>query len=167
MRDVTSGPPNDLETLHRIGCDDFEVGLLPVFRHITLSILEADPKAWSRAYDLAVERYGEAIGLPAALGLHKIALCLLNCREDGPALQDPLCPEAKQFVTDDEVQVISMVHHMRRDNASAARSAVAFVTHGRMDPDLIRTALSFAHRFPAGVRRLSKSETRPRLSVVA
>lgn len=155
------------EVLETLGCDAFEIGLLPVLRHLCLSALRTDPKSWSRAFDIAVERHGEAIGLPAAHGLNKVVLALFACREEGLDLKDPLCPDAKRDITDDEVQLLSMIHHMRRDNTAAARSAVAFVTRGRMDPELIRHGLTFAKRFPAGMGRHARVVGRPKLSVVA
>ena len=155
------------EVLETVGCDDFEIGLLPVLRHLCVSAQSADPKSWSRAFDIAVERYGEAIGLPAAHGLHKIVLSVFACRAGGPEAKDPLDTETRRDITDDEVQMLSMLHHMRRDNSAAARSAVAFVTRGRMDPVLIRAGLSFANRFPAGVGRHARKVARPKLSVVA
>ncbi|WP_247744784.1 hypothetical protein [Shimia sp. R11_0] len=164
-----SMPYKSIDVLRTVGCDTFEMGLLPVLRHLVLGMLEGEAKACARAFDIAIERYGEAIGLPVAHGLQKMAVSWLTCRqsESGPEMRDPLCLEAKKTVTEDEIQIISMVHHMRRDNASAARSAVACVTHGRMDPEFIRAGLSFAHRFPAGVRRNARPAGRPKLSVVA
>ena len=156
-----------IEVLETLGCDAFEIGLLPVLRHLCLSAQAADPKSWSRAFDIAVERQGEAIGLPAAHGLNKVVLALLACRDEGGDLKDPLCPDAKRDITDDEVQLLSMIHHMRRDNTAAARSAIAFVTRGRMDPELIRNSLAFANRFPAGLGRHARVVERPKLSVVA
>ncbi len=155
------------EVLETIGCDDFEIGLLPVLRHLCVTVQSADPKSWSRAFDIAVECYGEAIGLPAAHGLHKMVLSAFACRDGGLEVKDPLDMVARKDITDDEVQMLSMVHHMRRDNSAAARSAVAFVTRGRMDPVLIRAGLTFANRFPAGVGRHARKVVRPKLSVVA
>ncbi|MFY0659291.1 MAG: hypothetical protein JXR15_02275 [Shimia sp.] len=165
MSDMTKS--RCIEVLETVGCDDFEIGLLPVLRHLCVSGQSADPKSWAHAFDIAAERYGEAIGLPAAHGLHKVVLALFACREGGPDIKDPLCPEAKRDITDDEVQFLSMVHHMRRDNSAAARSAVAFVTRGRMDPVLIRNGLTFANRFPSGLGRRARVVGRPKLSVVA
>ncbi|MBO9473087.1 hypothetical protein J7413_05995 [Shimia sp. R10_1] len=156
-----------IEALRTIGCDEFEFGLLAVLRHIMLGLYEADPHGWTRGQDIAVERWGEAVGLPAAYLLNKVALALAESREDGPEMMDPLCTEARLKMTDDEMQIMSMLHHMRRDKASGARSAVAFVTRGRMDPDLIRAGLSFSHRFPAGVKPTHRKVGRPKLSVVA
>jgi len=156
-----------VEVLETVGCDDFEIGLLPVLRHLCVSAESADPKNWGRAFDIAVERFGEAIGLPAAHGLNKAVLALFACRDGGPDVNDPLCPDAKRDITDDEVQFLSMIHHMRRDNSAAARSAVAFVTRGRMDPALIRSGLTFANRFPAGMGRHARVVGRAKLSVVA
>lgn len=160
-------PNRCVEVLETVGCDDFEIGLLPVLRHLCVSTESADPKSWARAFDIAVERFGETIGLPATHGLNKIVLALFACHAGGPEVKDPLCPKAKRDITDDEVQLLSMIHHMRRDNSAAARSAVAFVARGRLDPLLIRTGLTFANRFPAGLGRHARVAGRPRLSVVA
>ncbi|SMP02282.1 hypothetical protein [Shimia sagamensis] len=164
----TKHPPHRCrDVLETIGCDDFEIGLLPVLRHLCVSAQKGDPKSWSRAFDIAVERYGETTGLPAAHGLYKIVLSVFACRAGGLEVKDPLDTHARKDITDDEVQTLSMVHHMRRDNSAAARSAVAFVTRGRMDPVLIRAGLTFANRFPAGIGRQARRVVRPKLSVVA
>ncbi|WP_415918955.1 hypothetical protein [Tateyamaria sp. SN6-1] len=59
---------------------------------------------------------------------------------------------------------MTMLHHMRRDNTDKARDAVELLTHGRMDPDVIRTGLALAARFSAGAPALSAK--RPALRVV-
>ena len=163
----SAAAPHSIEALRTIGCDQFELGLLAVLRHIMLALYERDPHGWARAQDIAVERWDEAVGLPTAYLLNRVGLALLDSRGGGPEMMDPLCPHARLKMTDEEMQIMSMLHHMRRDKASGARSAVAFVTRGRMDPDLIRAGLSFAHRFPAGVKPTHRKLRKPRLSVVA
>ena len=158
---------HSVKALRTIGCDEFEYGLLPVLRHIVLGLSESDPRGWARGQDIAVERWGEAIGLPVAHLLNRVVLALFECRDGGPEMIDPLCIDTREQMTDDEMQIMSMLHHMRRDKASGARSAVAFVTRGRMDPDLIRAGLGFAHRFPAGVKPASRKLGKPKLSIVA
>ncbi len=168
---MTPSAPNAqsrrVDVLRTIGCDDFEMGLLPVLRHQVRSVVEAQPQAFAHAFDIAVGRWGEAIGLPTALAMYKVAFAAVTSRALALETQDPLCPEARGLISDDEVQLVSMIHHMRRDNTSAARSAVAFVTRGRMDPELIRAGLGFAQRFPAAVRQQGRVSRRPTLSVVA
>lgn len=167
MVENTDAVDRPIEALRTIGCDEFEFGVLAVLRHIMLGLFEGDPRGWARGQDIAVERWGEAVGLPTAYLLNKVALALADSREDGPDMMDPLCTEARLKMTDDEMQIMSMLHHMRRDKASGARSAVAFVTRGRMDPELIRAGLGFAHRFPAGVKLTHRQVRKPKLSVVA
>lgn len=157
---------HSIEALRTIGCDDFEFGVLAVLRHIMLGLFEGDPRGWARGHDIAIERWGETVGLPTAHLLNRVAIALADCVEDGPEMMDPLCLDARQRMTSDEMQIMSMLHHMRRDKVSGARNAVAFVTRGRMDPELIRAGLSFAHRFPAGVKPANRVVNKPTLRVV-
>ena len=132
-----------IEVLETLGCDAFEIGLLPVLRHLCVSSQAADPKSWSRAFDIAVERHGEAIGLPAAHGLNKVVLALFACREEGLDLQeyeiDHIVPRSVGGV--DHPHNYAMVpRHLNRQWAgnwhAAKRSALG--------PATVRQALDFA-----------------------
>ncbi|MEO1109921.1 MAG: hypothetical protein AAFX90_18555 [Pseudomonadota bacterium] len=56
---------------------------------------------------------------------------------------------------------------MRRDITPLAREAVEDLTLGQLDPDVIRTGLTFANRFPAGNRPCAKPAPATRLRVVS
>lgn len=147
------------------GFDDFEAGLLPVLRQFLLSYETPESQAWQRAYMVAAERWGEAIGLPAAQALMKLLRAVLDSRDGQFSFTDPFDLDLRGTVTLDEAALLRMLHHMRRDQTAGAREAVADVTGGQMDPHVIRAGLAFAHRFSAG-RAAARPET-PRLRVVA
>lgn len=147
------------------GFDAFETGLLPVMRQFLLSYETPESQAWQRAYMVAAERWGEAIGLPAAHALMKLLRAVLDCRDRQFASIDPFDLRLRGTMTPDEAALLQMLHHMRRDQTPEARVAVADVTGGHMDPHVIRAGLAFAHRFPAG-QAAARPEP-PRLRVVA
>jgi hypothetical protein len=147
------------------GFDEFETGLLPVLRHFLMSYETPDSQAWQRAYMVAAERWGEAIGLPAAQALMKLLRAVMDCRDGQFAYIDPFDLELRGTVTPEEAALLRMLHHMRRDQTPGAREAVADVTGGQMDPHVIRAGLAFAHRFSAG-HAAARPEA-PRLRVVA
>ncbi|UWQ63037.1 hypothetical protein K3723_01675 [Leisingera caerulea] len=150
-------------TAHRF--DEFETGLLPVLRQFLLSYETPDSQAWQRAYIVAAERWGEAIGLPAAHALMKLLRAVLDCRDRQFAFIGPFDLELRGTLTPDEAALLQMLHHMRRDQTPGAREAIAEVTGGHMDPHVIRAGLAFAHRFPAG--QAAARPDPPRLRVVA
>ncbi|MEM9576932.1 MAG: hypothetical protein AAF999_07945 [Pseudomonadota bacterium] len=151
-------PHPNLLRVNQLPCDAFERALLPVLRHHLNDY--ADPRLASghRAFVVAVERWGEPIGLSVAFHLQKLVRAILQCRPEGLEFHDPLCLDSKEAVTDDERLLIDMLHHMRRDQTARARDRVYQITDGRMDPDVIRTGLQFAQRFACGV----SGEMRPR-----
>lgn len=144
-----------LQSIEQLSCDAFERRLLPIARHFLSSFESPEHHAWHRAYSIAAEQWQETLGLSIAHHLQKVIRAILRCRTDGIAFQDPLCPEARAMVTVDERMLIDMLHSMRRDHTEAARNCVEALTHGRMDPDVIRTGLSFAARFSVGPQGVS------------
>ncbi|MEM9581675.1 MAG: hypothetical protein AAGA08_01015 [Pseudomonadota bacterium] len=157
---------SDIRPLSDFEFDEFETGILAVARYFLIAMNAPETMAWQKAFIVSRERWGETIGFPAAFLLSKSITALFQLRKSGFQFQDPLCIEAREYVTDDEVVFLEMVHHMRRDNTPIARLAVEELTLGRMDPDIIRTALAFAARFSCGTQAQSDSQARPSLSVV-
>ncbi|MEM9639014.1 MAG: hypothetical protein AAGA94_15295 [Pseudomonadota bacterium] len=165
---MSAFPDRDVITadaLNSIGCDSFERGLLAVARHFLNAFEDPKSQAWQHGYTVAVERWGETIGFPAAHAMSKLIRALLRGRADGISFFDPLCVEARTRVSADEALLMKMLHHMRRDQTSPARDAVEALTLGRMDPDVIRAGLSLASRFSAGCP--AASVQRPSLRVVS
>lgn len=130
--------------------DEFERNVLKVLRHFFSDSTEHGQKAWLRFYSLAVEIWDERIGLPVAHQLAKLSFALEASRKDQLSFTDPFSLETRLYVTEDERDLIQMLHYMRRDQTGPARDAVSRITGGRMDPDLIRAALSFSRRFAKG-----------------
>ncbi|ATG44629.1 hypothetical protein PhaeoP18_02701 [Phaeobacter piscinae] len=156
-----------------LGLDAFEVALLPQLRHFNTCLQTPQSQAWQLAYRSASERWGETFGLAVAHALFKVVRCLYDLRGDHYLGHDALTLETRAMVTADEAAFLHMIHHMRRDDTPAARDAVAALTGGWMDPHVIRAALSFADRFPAGKAQSAeipqanaKVDQPPRLRVV-
>lgn len=159
-------PTRRLSELH---ADGFEIGLIAVMRHFLMARQQPDSQAWELAFQTAVERWGDEIGLPAAFKSSALIRAMLKVRHTAFDYCDPLDLDQRGLVSDDEVLLIRMIHHMRRDNTTAARDAVEQLAHGRMDPDLIRAGLALAHRFPAGITAQNlrgRSTKRPVLKIV-
>jgi len=138
------------QNLAHCGFDSFEIGLLSCLRHFLTSLSDPESQAWQTAYLTAAERWGETIGFGAAQAILKVVRATLDIRTAGLIFNDPLEIDARDYVTEDEYMLIAMLHHMRRDNTTKARTAVDALTHGRMDPYVIRAGLSLARRFPHG-----------------
>ncbi|WP_412563194.1 hypothetical protein [Thalassobius sp. MITS945101] len=148
------------------GYDSFELGLLPVLRHLLTSFHSPESHAWFRAQTVSVERWGENVGLAVCFRLQALVRMLMEAR--GPTLLfiDPLDVEQRCFISADEETLLWMLHYMRRDRTPKARDAVEKLTRGQMDPHLIREGLKFAARFPAAGTGAAKPYSGPRLSVV-
>lgn len=160
-------PINDnLTPVSNLSFDEFELGLLAVARHLSKSYEVPEGQSWQHAYVIAVERWGEQIGLSVAYSLMKVMRAVCRCRPGGLAVQDPLCCEARIFATEDEIALIGMLHHMRRDQTPDARNAVQTLAFGRNDPSVIHAGLSFANRFSLGKRKATNSSEKHALYIV-
>ncbi|MEL7175160.1 MAG: hypothetical protein AAGK28_01430 [Pseudomonadota bacterium] len=148
-------------------CDSFEADLLPVLRCLVASLSTADPTLWQKATSKSIEHWGDALGHPIAHRLGHLVIAVYRCREGKLDLQQPWAKDHDDAVTDDEVKLITMLHHMRRDEVADARRAVDDLTFGIMDPDVIRAGLSFATRFSCGRQGQQRSTGAPKLSVVS
>ncbi|WP_196223530.1 hypothetical protein [Roseibium sp. RKSG952] len=160
------GSNGDRPAAGRPEFDDFELGLLPVMRHFILSFADPDTQSWQHAYSTAIERWGVDQGLNIAHLVYKIVKVTLHCRPAGLAFNDPLCLEQRGSLTCDELALMKMLHHMRRDNTPEARDAVNLVTGGYPDAHLIQAGLTLANRFPTGTDRRGDTSRRPMLRVV-
>ncbi|MEL7213143.1 MAG: hypothetical protein AAGK92_10805 [Pseudomonadota bacterium] len=159
---MSDHPPAAALPLGDTRCDAFETQLLPIARLLVASLNLSDPTLWHRATREAVDIWGDAIGYPVAHALGRVVITVHECRASKLGFG---LPEGRGQVTDDERHFLRMLHHMRRDNANEARSAVEDLTQGLMAPDVIRAGLSFAHRFACGLERRRRTAP-PVLSVV-
>jgi hypothetical protein len=164
---VTALSTADISELSALGLDEFEHGLLVLSRHFLSGYETYNTKAWNSAYIIAVERWGERIGLPVAFAVMKLIEALSKTRTDAVSYLDPLRIEYKSVVTDDEAALMTMLHHMRRDATAPARDAVEALCAGVLEPNVIRAGLSLAARFSCGAPRSQFAEPAPQLSVVA
>ena len=137
-------------TVESLGLDATEQGLLAVVRHFLTSFAQPETQAWIMAYGTATERWGHSDGARLAQGVLAVLQAALRAREgQGLRFGDPLCPGCRGKATPDEAALMTMLHHMRRDETGQARIALADLTQGRMDAGLIRAGLSLAALFPA------------------
>lgn len=166
---MSAQPTKTMERLiaiHTLPFDDFELGLLAVFRHFTKTYESPENQSWELAYSVAAERWGERIGLSTAYALMKVIQAVNRCRPAGLEVQDPLSISAKNLATEDEIALIGMLHHMRRDETPQAREFVQILAFGRNDPAIIHAGLSFANRFSMGKRKPRNSSAKHMLYVV-
>lgn len=167
---MTTPKPTDLqEGMQNLDCypfDTFEVGLLAVTRHFLDALRCPETHAWHQAYTIAAERWGDRIGLPAAHLLARFVKFVIRSRNNGFDHIDPFCRHRRGLVTPDEAMLLLTLHYMRRDDTPAARQSVENLTKGLLDPDVIRSGLTFANRFPAGPAAGANAHSGVRLRVV-
>ncbi|KIC41983.1 hypothetical protein RA27_00800 [Ruegeria sp. ANG-R] len=160
--------PNDgMQVGDSFPFDNFEKGLLIVARHHLDALRCPETQAWHLAYSIASERWGDRIGLPVAHLLARFLKFVVQSRDGVFAHIDPFCADSRDLITTDEASLLFVLHHMRRDETPAARQAVEDLTLGRLDPDVIRSGLTFADRFPSGPRPDAQRVSGARLRVVS
>lgn len=142
-------PSDDAVPLASLGLDGFETGVLAVVRHFLNSFTRPETQGWRSAYAIAVERWGEAKGLPVAQGALGLLDAVRQARRASFRFANPLCVTCRGLVTGEEAALMEMLHAMRRDRADLARPAAARLGEGRLDPALLVVALAFAARHPA------------------
>ncbi len=145
--------------------DDFERDLLPLLRHFLTDWFAPETHNWHVAYVTAAERWGQSVGLAIAHALFDVVRTVATVKNDAIFFHDPLNIETRQVMTMHEMQILSVLHHMRRDHTSAARMMIERLTDGTMDPYLIRAGLQFAARFSVGAGERPNC-TRPVFKVV-
>ncbi|MEM6387132.1 MAG: hypothetical protein AAF718_12940 [Pseudomonadota bacterium] len=155
-----------LQAIQQLALDTFEREALGIARQFLKAHAHPETQAWHHGFLMAVECWGEPVGLAAAHGISKYVNAVLRFRSNGLSFQDPLDAHAGDYATEDEALMISVLHYMRRDKTHHAREAVAALTLGQMDPDIIRAGLSFAGRFSAGAPMQRAPNARPELRVV-
>ncbi|WP_054304370.1 hypothetical protein [Gemmobacter sp. LW-1] len=143
-------PSADAVPVDTLRLDDFETGLLAVLRHFLTAYAHPDSQSWQAAFQIAAERWGQARGPQVAMGLLSVLQTLRGARRGPFDFANPLCRTCRTWATGSEVAFLAMIQAMRRDRTDLARPAVLRLTEGTMDPGLIRAALAFAARHPAG-----------------
>ena len=109
-------------SIDTLSLDEFEHGLLALSRHFVMGYEDGNRKSWNSAYIIAVERWGERIGLPVAFAVMKLIGVLMRLRPDIEVL-DPFIAENKTCVTGDEHALMLMVHYMRRARVASHHDA--------------------------------------------
>lgn len=131
-------------------CDQLEKELLPVVRRLVRTLQTNDASGLSRTYDRAVHQWGDPIGLSIAHLLQRLLSELTKCR--GAALECfyPRDRAELQYISQDEYNLLAMLHHMRRDETSCARCFAEELTHGNVGSKAVRTGWTFAKRYSPG-----------------
>ncbi|MEM9238407.1 MAG: hypothetical protein AAGB07_00395, partial [Pseudomonadota bacterium] len=91
---------------------------------------------------------------------------VLDARDGSLSFYDPRDPASQDHATQDEVTLLRMLRHMRRDEAVPARDAAIALAHGKMDPYILRAGLAFADRFSCGTPGQARNGKPPVLRVV-
>ena len=146
---------------------EFERGLLAISRNLFLSFAEPGGQSWQIAFKIAEERLGETLGLSAAHLTVKLVRAILRSRTIPFEFTDPVDADQRSVVTYDEVCLMSMIHHKRRDQTAPARAALEELTNGHMDPEVIRAGLGLASRFSKGASVDTRPRNKPRLTIVS
>jgi len=143
-----------------------EQRLLPVLRHFLCSLQGDAPRAWQLAYGTAAEVWGEARGLAIAHRAQAFLSALLNSRPVPLRHADPLCPEARLQLTEDEHALLALLMHMRADETAPARNWLANLTGGRVEAAVVHTALDLCVVLDGRAPAKPKDQPRARLQVV-
>ena len=162
-----AGSENSQESpvvLANLPCDALECALLPLIRHLVRSHTGQCPNGWHHAFTIAKERWGGPIGLQIAFGLSNTMLELINARRCATAVHDPLRPDLRLRLTDDEKAILLLIHYMRRDNSAKAREYVPLLAAGRMHAVFIQAMLTFARSDVLAIP--DRTAKQPRLTLV-
>lgn len=154
-------------TTENLEIDDFEFGLLTVARYFLDGLRTNSAENWQNAYTNASGRWGEHIGLPAALYLWPLLRSVLKCKRDVFLFHDPRINEMQSFITEDESLLVRAIHHMRRDQTPHARQAVLELCDGVIDPDTVKAGLVLSARFAIDPQNVRIPNQKPRLQLVA
>lgn len=141
---VPSG--DDGETVAALGLDAFENGVLALVRHLCASFVEPGGHAGRRALAIATERWQPREGCGIVLDLLAVLDAIAGLRRESFRTMDPLSLTCRALATPDEAALMRLLAATRRDLTAAARIEVLRLTGGRMEPDLIVAALTFAAR---------------------
>ncbi|MFW5654885.1 MAG: hypothetical protein ACOCYW_04465 [Roseicyclus sp.] len=133
---MPQGPSRSPETLDPVG-----QRLLPILRHFLRALQEGGSGAWQIGFAAAAEVWGEARGLAIAFRAQKFLAALLKSRPVPLRHADPLCPEARLTITEDEAVLLALLAQMRNDEPRRARDSIAALTGGRVEAAVVRTGL--------------------------
>lgn len=164
---TTSVKTGELTKLSDLSFDEFECHALDVLRFFWEGFYLPESQSWRHGYSLAIDYWGETMGLAAAHRLQKLAEAIHRCCGSQFSYVKPFGEDLCDCVTHDEEAAIEMLHFMRREETTLARNAVDDLTRSHMDPDIIRTALAFAERFSCGPKRGYGDQDRPKLRLIA
>lgn len=143
---VRNPAPEDDLPVGSLGLDDFETGVLALLRHLCASLTDPGGHGWRRALTVAAERWQPGAGCRIVLDLLPVLDALASVRRRSFRTMDPLSTSCRALATRDEAALMRLLGAMRRDLTAAARVEVGRLTEGRMEPDLIVAALTFAAR---------------------
>ena len=114
MRIPNTPKSGSYQRISQLGMDEFERGVLAVLRRFLTTHSDPGTQCWDQAYLIAVEKWGESVGLEAAHALSQYANAVLRFRAGTFEFHDPLDPDMRDFVTEDEALLIAVLHYMCR-----------------------------------------------------
>lgn len=145
--------------------DAVSKALLPVIRHFLNAFLCPDLQGWRYAFAAASGTWGEARGLSIAHGAQMFLETVLRSRPVPLAYSDPLDVDARQHLTPDEVDLLSLIAAMRADRTPQAREILVRLTGGHIPPRIVEQGLSLAAQLDPDTGEW-KPFKRPQLTVV-
>jgi hypothetical protein len=139
--------------------------LLPVVRHFLNAFMQPDSQGWRLAFASASATWGEARGLSIANGTQTFLSTVLRARPVPLAYCDPLDIDARQHLTLDEGDVLSLLAAMRADETPKAREILARLTGGHIPSRIVSQGLLLAAQLDSDGEVL-RSSKRPQLTLV-
>ncbi|MDX8355736.1 hypothetical protein [Cognatiyoonia sp. IB215182] len=159
---------NELRTFAELQCDPFEQSLVPIIRRLVRTLGKQDAIGCCQAYDRAIEKWGDPIGLSIAHLMQKLITELTKCRGAPLTCFYPRERAELVFVSHDEFNLLKMLHHMRREDFNRASQPAEYLMFGKRAPKVMRAASTFAQRYKVAQGPPNKGERhRVRLSIVA
>ena len=131
-------------------CDSFEKELLPVVRRLVRILQTNEAAGLSRTYDRAVHQWGDPIGLSIVHLLQRLLSELTKCRGSSLECFYPRDRAELQYISQDEYNLLAMLHQMRCGKTSCARCFAEELTHGNVGSKAIGIGWSFAERYGLG-----------------
>ena len=141
--------------------------LLPVLRHVLVTLERPESQAWRLAFSSAARGWGEARGLALAYRAQSFVVMLSADRPQPLSYNDPLDPIDRDGLTTDELLILGLLTAFSRDDELAARAFLArLVAFGPAKEATLRAARDLADALdPMGPAPVSQH--RPALRLVS
>lgn len=130
-----------------LGFGDTERAWLDIIRLNCMSFERNDAEGWNRAISQAEVAYGHDGGPIIAARIAGLIRAMRNERRCGFGYLSPFCPNCRQRVTDDELQLVSLMKAGCRGEARAIKVAASSFAGQAEAPLLAAAARLFGAAF--------------------